>query len=269
MTQETVKIILHHNPFQLHQNVEVLEGDLSLPGQSIREWLNTQGIAEFKKPTICLVNGEPVLRKDWETTKIIAETGQPMAVSFLSIPQGGGNGEKILRTVLMLAVLVAAPYASAALAPVLGITGVAASGLTATLALAGLVLVNVLIPPPQPNSAPYNATQPSPTYSLSAQGNQARLGEPIPVLYGRHIIYPDFGATPYSEFIDNEQYLYQLHVIGHGEYDVEQIRIEDTPITSFKEISYEVYSALYTHTCQPHQVLASSHARPQSSLQRF
>ena len=34
--------------------------------------------------------------------------------------------------------------------------------------------------------------------------------------------------------------MYQLHVIGQGEYDVEQIRIEDTPITSFKEITHEI-----------------------------
>ena len=167
------------------------------PGQTVREWLNTQGIKEFAKPTLCLVNGEPVLRKDWEHTVITEGT----TVSFLSLSQGGGNGGKILRTVLMVAVMIAAPYAGAALAPVLGFTGVAVSALTATIALAGLVLVNVLIPPPQPSSAPYNATQPSSTYSLSSQGNQARLGEPVPVVYGRHVIYPDFAATPYSEFM--------------------------------------------------------------------
>ena len=233
MIQETVKITIHHNPFQLHQNIGILEATLGL---SIREWLDSQGISEFAKPTLCLINGEPVLRKDWEHTLIQTET----VVSFLSLPQGGGDSGKILRTVLTIAVMIAAPYAAAALAPILGMTGVAVSALTATIALAGLVLVNVLIPPPQPSSAPFNATQPSSTYSLSTQGNQARLGEPIPVLYGRHIIYPDFGSTTYSEFINNDQYLYQLHVIGQGEYEVEQIRIEDTPITSFKEISYEI-----------------------------
>ena len=36
-----------------------------------------------------------------------------------------------------------------------------------------------------------------------------------------------------------EQYLYQLHVIGQGEYAVEQIRIEDTPISSFEEVQTE------------------------------
>ena len=82
---------------------------------------------------------------------------------------------------------------------------------------------------------------PSPTYALSAQGNQARLGQPIPVLYGRHLIYPDIATQPYQEYLNNEQYLYQLHVIGQGEYDLEQLRIEDTPITSFEEVSYSPF----------------------------
>ena len=166
-----------------------------------------------------------------------------MVVSFITLPQGGGGGGKILRTVLTIAVMVAAPYAGAALAGTLGVTSaIGTSLLTAGIALAGSALLNALIPPPMPSSAisNYNATSPSPTYSLQAQGNQARLGEPIPCVYGRHVVYPDFGATPYSEFVNNDQFLFQLHVIGQGEYDIETIRIEDTPISSFKEIEYEI-----------------------------
>lgn len=39
---------------------------------------------------------------------------------------------------------------------------------------------------------------------------------------------------------NNEQYLLQLHCIGQGEFDLEQIRVEDTPISSFEEIDYEI-----------------------------
>lgn len=230
------QIAIHHNPFYLHKDVDIFTPRI---GQTVRGWLNERGIAEFTKPTVCLVDGEAVLRKDWELVVISKET----VVSFITLPQGGGGGGKIFRAVLTIAVMVAAPYAGAALGASMGITSaVGVSLLTAGVALAGSVLVNALIPPPMPSSAisNYNATSPSPTYSIQAQGNQARLGEPIPVVYGRHVIYPDFGATPYSEFAGNEQYLYQLHVIGQGEYDIEQIRIEDTPITSFQEITYEI-----------------------------
>ncbi len=227
------QVTIHHNPFCLKQNVESLP---VLYGQSVESFLENSNI-KFNQPTICFVNGEVLLRKSWSVTLINANT----SVAFVKLPQGGGGGGKILRTVMMLAIMVAAPYAGAAVAGQLGITSaIGSSFLTAGIALSGAVLVNALVPPPMPTAKFKNANAPSPTYSLQAQGNQARLGEPIPVIYGRHVVYPDFGATPYTEFINNDQFLFQLHVIGQGEYDIEQIRIEDTPISSFEEITYEI-----------------------------
>jgi len=229
------QINIHHNPFCLQQNIESFDVNI---GQTVRSFLDHNNITEFNKPTICFINGNPLLRVDWDKTYITENT----VVAFIALPQGGGGGGgKILRTVLTLAVLVAAPYAGSALAGQMGITSaIGKSLLTAGIALSGSVLVNALVPPPMPSARFKTTDQPSPTYSLQAQGNQARLGEPIPVIYGRHVIYPDFGATPYTEFINNDQFLFQLHVIGQGEYDVEQIRIEDTPISSFQEITYEI-----------------------------
>lgn len=234
--QASVAII--HNPFQpsLHRENYPVYEDIS-----IREWLDNQGITEFDIPTICLINNKPVLRKDWNNTFITEET----VVTFIAIPQGGGGGGKNpLRTVLLIAVMIAAPHIGAALASSIGVTSTVGTALlTATVAIAGTALVNVLVPPPRPNMPTIGnmgGSNPSPTYSLQAQGNSARLGEPIPSIYGRHVIYPDFGATPYTEYVGNEQFLYQLHVIGHGEYDIEQVRIEDTPISSFEEITSEI-----------------------------
>ncbi|WP_417550112.1 host specificity factor TipJ family phage tail protein [Methylophaga sp.] len=82
----------------------------------------------------------------------------------------------------------------------------------------------------------------SPTYSIDAQGNKARLGKVIPVRYGRFRIYPDFASTPYREYIGGDQYLYQLFAIGQGEYDYSDLKIGDTPIANFEEIEYEFYS---------------------------
>jgi len=41
----------------------------------------------------------------------------------------------------------------------------------------------------------------SPTYSLTPQGNQARLGQPIPVMYGRHIIKGDDNQGSYRSIL--------------------------------------------------------------------
>lgn len=227
-------IIIHENPFNLQSNIK--EYDFTAPS-TIADFLSANKIS-FKLPTICLFNGEALLRSEWGLKSI----EQNDCVSFISLPQGGGGGSsKILRTVMTIAIMAAAPYASGPLAGQLGITSaIGKSLLTAGIALSGSVLVNALIPPPSTTASFKTSDQPSPTYSLAAQGNTARLGEPIPVIYGRHVVYPDFAAAPYTEYIDNEQYLFQLHTIGQGEYTLEQIRIEDTPISSFKEIEYEI-----------------------------
>src|SRR3546814_13094294 len=64
----------------------------------------------------------------------------------------------------------------------------------------GSALVSALVPLPTPNMPSFagsggNLAQPSPTYSLQGQGNYARLAQPIPVVYGRHLVYPDLAAT--------------------------------------------------------------------------
>lgn len=228
-----------HNPFMPARGRDIFAVDHPI---TIREWLDEAGITEFERPTICLFNGEAVLRDQWHKITI----GLSDIVTFITLPQGGGGGGgKILRSVLTIAVMVAAPYAGAALAGAIGVTSTVGIALvTAGVAFAGSALLNVLVPPPLPstslNSGFGNTPAASPTYSLQAQGNQARLSQPIPVVYGRHIVYPDLAATPYSLYKNNEQYLHQLHCIGQGEYDLEQIRIEDTPISSFEEIDYEI-----------------------------
>ena len=231
--------ILLRNPFQPCQR-EVM---VAHPGQTIRQWLGSQGIAEFDQPTVCIKNGAPVLRADWVVTPIDG------VVLFITLPQGGGGGgggKNPLRTVLMIAVMVVATVYGGPLGASLGFSGNLATAVgSAIIMTAGSALVSALVPLPTPNMPSFagsggSLAQPSPTYSLQGQGNYARLAQPIPVIYGRHLVYPDLAATPYGEYQGNEQFLHQLHCIGLGEYDIEQIRIEDTPIASFEEVTYQI-----------------------------
>ena len=236
-------VVMLHNPFRPERDRDVFA--VAEP-VSIREWLGEQGISEFECPTICLHNASPVLRGCWDDTFV----SEGDVVAFIPLPQGGGGGggKNPLRTVLMLAVMVAAIYFAPMLAPSLvsafGVSSTVALGLAQTgIALIGTALVNVLIPPPKPSAVTANfgsAPAPSPTYSLQAQGNHARLAQPIPAVYGRHRVFPDLAATPWGEYSGNDQVLHQLHCIGQGEYDLEQVRIEDTPIASFEEIETEL-----------------------------
>lgn len=231
-------VYILHNPFMPERDRDLFEVPHPI---TIRQWLTAQGITTFKRPTLCLLNEQPVLRAEWDTVIQGADI-----VTFVTLPQGGrGGAGKILRSVLTIAVMVAAPFAGAALAGAVGVASTVGTALiSAGIAFAGSALLNVLIPPPTPSanaSSGFGETStPSPTYSLQAQGNQARLGQPIPVIYGQHNVYPDLAATPYASYHGNDQYLYQLLCIGQGEYEIEHIRIEDTPMSSFAEITHEV-----------------------------
>lgn len=223
-------------------------------------------------PHICLLNGTPVLRAGWNRR---VRDGDVVAFVVL---QQGGDGSNPLRMILMIAVSMIAPQigmlAYESMVGAAGITSMGATIAGAVGSVMGMALVNTLVPPPKPPSALQNQSlaAPSPTYSLGAQGNNARVGQPIPVIYGRHMTYPDWGAQPYTEYAGNEQYLYQLLVIGQGYFDIEQIRLEDTVIVSdviedgavhnadgaFEEVQYQVIQPGGTVTLFPTNVVSSS-----------
>jgi hypothetical protein len=216
-------------------------------------------------PVICQLNGQWISRKAWARRVQDGDT-----VVFYQCLQGGG-GSNPLKMILMLAVAVFAPYLGSA---ILGINGAAALGsvgvglFNAAIGIVGSMLVNALIPAPKPTQAQQSASLAagSPTYSLGAQGNSARIGQPIPVIYGRMQIFPDFAAMPYVEYAGNEQYLYQLFCIGQGEYEIEAIRVEDTPISSFSEITYEVVPPGGSVTLFPTSVITSGEVAGQEAL---
>lgn len=246
------------NPFNLNKGR--ISKTLS-KNQTIWQIVNKQKI-DLSRPVVCFVNGVAKLRKDWATPLSSQDV-----VSFVVLPLGGGGGSSNpLKTVLTVALIVATVYTGGAVGAAYGAVwgGVAAAGVS----MAGGILINTFVPTPKPalNGMTSSAYTQSPTYSLQAQGNEARLGNPIPVIYGRHLIYPDFASQPYYRYIDNEQYVYQLHCIGQGEYDIEQIRIEDTPISSFEEITCQVIHPSEKNTLFDEDVITSAEVAGQELL---
>ena len=249
------------NPFQ--PNKGRIDRALN-DGKSVWQIVKEEKI-DLTKPTICLIDGVAVLRKHWE------ELIQPKSlVCFITLPQGGGGGKSSnpVQVVLMVAVVVASVYTGGVVGAAYGAVwgGVAAAGVS----MAGSFLVNTFVPPPKASlngagSSSSIASQ-SPTYSLQAQGNEARLGSPIPVIYGRHLIYPDFASQPYYAYANDEQYVYQVHCIGQGYYDIEKIRIEDTPISSFEEITYQIINPGETNTLFRDDVVTSPEVAGQELL---
>lgn len=183
------------------------------------------------------INGTWISRKLWH---LPIREGD--FITFVHVAHGGGRGSDPLRTVLQIAVVAASLYignwatAASIMYAEMGASAATFVGSLASAAavLAGSALVNAIVPlPGTPGTMPQQS--PSPTYSFALSGNNLRPGAPIPERYGTEFVYPDFVASPYFEYDNNnnDQYYHAMLVWGMGECTFKQFSIEDTPLESF------------------------------------
>jgi hypothetical protein len=175
---------------------------------------------------VCQVDDRFVSRQHWH----YAPTPGSLVV-FREVAQGGKGGSNPLRMILTIALMIYAPQ----LAPWLKLQGIAASipsaFITAGAMIAGQALINNLVPAPSATGFGGGGQQ----YSASAQGNQARIGQAIPELFGYDNGWPDLAAQPYHLYENNEQYLHLLLIVGLGQYEIRRVSVGDTNITAFSE----------------------------------
>ena len=210
----TVHIIEVHNPFKPLEDTHRHTADA---GVTVRQWLQVRypGFREFNHPTICILNGNPLMREQWGDTTL--EDGD--ILNFVAIP-----GDPVT-------ILIAVVVTVAAVAITLSLT-------------------------PKPR-VPGQLPEADPVYSLKGQQNQIRLMQPIEVPYGRVRMWPSYASRSYNQYSNNEQILYQLFCLGHGEYSVEQVLIEDTPIEQFKDVQYAITGPGQQVTLFPDNVVTS------------
>ena len=173
-----------------------------------------------------------MLQKHWRTTRIRAGD----SVEFWSRPLGGGRGTKqvlgIVALVAVAALALTAPYLVAGAFPFLGAGTLGGALLSAGIGVGGSLLINALVAPRAGAQNQDPAASSSGTdqvlASIQASGNQIKPFSPIPVQYGRLKAYPDFAATPWSEYIGNDQYLNVLLSLGMGKFSPEAIHLDDT-----------------------------------------
>jgi sulfur carrier protein ThiS len=179
---------------------------------------------QFRKglPTVLEINGEAVLRKAWATRRVAANDN----VRFVSYPLGRqGNGAKqVIGLVALIAVSAFALWAGPAL---FGAGTFGAFATTAAIGIGGSLLINALTAPKAGATNAPSATQDQ-IYSVAAQGNVAKLGQPLTIWYGRLKRFPDFAATPWSEFVGNDQYLNVLLSTTMGSLSYEALTVDDT-----------------------------------------
>lgn len=185
-------------------------------------------------PTMVRYNGQWILRRDW-----LVPLAPDDHMEIHMYPQGD-NSDTLATIATIIVIIVAQAYG----VPVgelflgAGASGAGAFG-SALITLAGSLLINAIFKPKQPGFG--NGPASSNAYDVALSGNQARLNQPIPVLYGYNRTFPDFAAQPYQEFDDNsDQYYFAIMCLGQGEYDIHAIEIDDTDISHFIDVEKNV-----------------------------
>lgn len=181
---------------------------------------------------VLIVNGVPQMQRYWHRTVAVGDV-----IDWHILPGSGQTS----RTVLTIIAIIAISYFSAGIATAFGIGGAAGTAaVSIALNLAASLLINALIPIKSAESAVGNNASPGSVYNTSLSGNQARLAQPIPVIYGRMRTMPDFAAQPYAFYENNDQFYNALFCVGQGSYSIERILIDDTPILNFQSVYFKV-----------------------------
>ncbi|MDF2622016.1 MAG: hypothetical protein K0S00_4675, partial [Xanthobacteraceae bacterium] len=230
--------------------------------ETIAGFLRRAGWSTTRLPTICVVDGEPVLRAAWRKTRI--KIG--MAVEFRSLPFGGSLGGSSVAGLLgVIALTALAPWAGGALAGALftgGAATIASSVFTGAIMLGGGFLISTLASV-QPGGS---QTPETAIYSWARQTNSAKPLQPVPSAYGRTKRMLDYAAVPWSSFEGNDQYVHILLSEGEGKFSREQILTGDTSLWTsgggvnpqFEGVTVSFYNPGQTITAFPINVETST-----------
>ena len=170
------------------------------------------------------IDGVEVLPEWWG--RVRPRAGHLMTVKV--IPAGGEGGKEVVRMVAMLA-LVAGAIA-------LGqweFLGAAAPYIGAAAGIGGALALNALIPPPAEDISNNTFTGVSRANAITGTRNTANPYGPVPQVFGKRLIYPQYAAEPYAEYVGDEQYLRLLFLIGYGFYDLTSHQIGDTDSSEY------------------------------------
>lgn len=144
--------------------------------------------------------------------------------------------KQALAIVAIIAIAYFAPYLGGAAA---GAFGGSAAAWTAAITIAGSMIVNKVLGPKQTDPSSLKDSDASSTYKIGGGRNRARPYEPLGLLFGELRITPDLASLPFTWFQGGDQYLYQVFHSGINTHYVTEVRIGQTPITNYADMSMQ------------------------------
>ncbi|MGB3290922.1 MAG: host specificity factor TipJ family phage tail protein [Burkholderiaceae bacterium] len=214
--------------------------------ETLGAYIKRTGVIVPRGPVAVWHNGHRVPDALWR--QLIPRTGDQIVIRARLIGGGGGDGNKVLRTVALVALVVATSGVGsfAGLGSMLaGATGMSVGLASAAIMIGGSLLITALLPTPKPTAAQLGTGskyESSPTYSISGGRNRSRTWEPMSVIFGKHKVVPDYGAKYWTEYVGDDQYLNQVFHFGlqAGSVELSDFKIGDTPISNYQGVQIEV-----------------------------
>lgn len=224
------------NPFRPHDSESRIIEYIDHKGEApLREYMNDIfPLMPVDLDVEVVVNGKRI--EPGEIDNFIPAAGN--SVVFCVVPQGGGgDSNKVLRTVAMVAVIVVAIYAPYAAGPMYAGLGVGTFGgalLSAGIMIAGALIVNAILPPGTPDM---DVQENSPTYGWGAMDNRDIEGHPFPVIYGTMRVFPPALAR-FISFEGEKQYINKLYAVADHKVDsITNIEINRNPSSNYPDMS--------------------------------
>ena len=200
-------IRVHEDPF-----------DLSRPAVHswagpIIDWLRREYPDGFSRPHQARLNGRPMPVEDYDT------------------PLRAGD---VLDLVILPGAPVAAAFAAINWAQI-------AAGIAVSLAVSYAANALFGSKPPRPGTAGTSGAGRA-AASVGVPTNEARIGQAIPVQYGRVRSVPDLATSPYRRFESDDEYVRGILCLGMGEHTVHEVYLGDTAFSALgSAASYWVY----------------------------
>lgn len=236
-------LIVH--PHALVGDGATREGSPFLPSETLGAYIKRTSVIVPAGPVVVWHNGYRVPDALWR--RLIPRQGDQVIIRARVL--GGGGGNKVLRTVAMIAIVVVSIYTGgafgAAAGSMFGTTAAIGTSLVSAAAMiGGTLLINALIPPPIATAEQLGTGskyESSPTYAISGGRNHMRPWEPMTVIFGRHKVVPDLGAQYYTEFVGDDQYLNQVFHFGlqDGSVLLQDYKIGDTPVLNYQDVQLQ------------------------------
>ena len=211
----SIHVIALPHPFN---TIDSIEKDA--PCQSVRELYAGLETGFGPDQCYCEINGQRIHDLDY-----IPPDGT--TVYLKTVPAGGGDpkntgaGMKVVGSLLVAAGIIVSIASGGLLSPV----GAMLIGAGVGMFAGGMALYNMQIPglPENPVARP----------GIRGSKNRPRPYGSVPVLFGRHLVTPDFAAAPYVSIDNNEMYLTQLFCAGYADMEIETdtLKIGDTKLT--------------------------------------